>query len=273
MASAAAHSDRRKCVFADIIILIMIAIFVAGVIVLALIHSFVPYTAKFGVTDASLTQYNFTNNSSITLHYDLDLNITVRNRNRMYGIFYDNLQIMVYYQKNHHMLGTLNLTSFYQGKKNTTHLTLSLKLGQLRLDHVLSNNDGAITYHDIDIELHVRNSYKAKFTLKRNSDITCHLEVPLISHTSDNRSQSANTNTNTSNFQTTDRCYYSAGENNFGLLQIFFILGLACVLVLILALLTFSSHSMVKWRFRLKGESYSRSIHPAHHVICAIHTV
>jgi hypothetical protein len=78
-----------------------------------------PNYVKFTVTDASLTQFNFKNN--ITLHYDLALNITIRNPNRRVGIYYDNIETFVFYKDVR--FGSQTLGTFFQRHKNTSFLS------------------------------------------------------------------------------------------------------------------------------------------------------
>ncbi|KAE8022932.1 hypothetical protein FH972_008691 [Carpinus fangiana] len=52
---------------------------------------------KFRVTDASLTQFNFSIADN-THHYNLALNISVRNPNKRIGIYYDSIEANAYYQ-------------------------------------------------------------------------------------------------------------------------------------------------------------------------------
>ncbi|KAK9946117.1 hypothetical protein M0R45_011594 [Rubus argutus] len=207
MADAAeAHSDCHKCAF-------------------SFTHTN-PILAQFAVTDALLTEYNFTTNSSSNLQYNLDLNVTVRNSNKEYGI-------CLRLSSSHGLLPEEPPSAWHSEfdlllprQKEYNPSDTDLKLGQLWLDHVLCNDDGAISYQDIDVELHVRNRYKAKYTWMGNSYITCPLEVPLISY---NRSQAANTNTITSNTW----CYYSDGLNFSGFPMEEILIGIFCVLMIL----------------------------------------
>lgn len=166
-----------------------------------------PYIANSDVTYASLAEFNLfstattTNNFSATiLHYQLNLNIAVGNPNENYGIYYDNVQVLAYYKKQR--FGMANLSSFYQGKKNTTKMTLSLKGQQLMIfDRTedlcrLKNCDVGDGY-DIVVELYRRNNYQSPSAIKitrfiwpsweDKSKMTCYLEAPLISDYKKNR--------------------------------------------------------------------------------------
>jgi len=82
-----------SCIFGCLFncILSLICRILATIIILVAIVGFLlwlivrPNALKFTVTEASLTQYNFTNNN--TLQYDLSVNLTIRNPNRRVGVY------------------------------------------------------------------------------------------------------------------------------------------------------------------------------------------
>jgi len=102
--------------------IVLVAIF--AFFSLLIIH---PNYVKFTVTDASLTQFNFKNN--ITLHYDLALNIMIRNPNRRVGIYYDNIETLVFYKDVR--FGSQTLGTFFQRHKNTSFLSPTFSGQQL----------------------------------------------------------------------------------------------------------------------------------------------
>ncbi|KAI3963026.1 hypothetical protein MKW98_028966 [Papaver atlanticum] len=73
---------------------------------------------KFHVIDASLTEFYLTNED--ILHYNLAVNISVRNSNKITQILYDNIRSKPSCYGND--LGFVSLPSFRQGTKNTTLL-------------------------------------------------------------------------------------------------------------------------------------------------------
>ncbi|XP_010463068.1 PREDICTED: putative syntaxin-24 [Camelina sativa] len=74
---------------------------------------------KFQVYDAELTHFNFEDKNNY-LHYNLTLNLSIRNSKSSIGIHYDRFEANVYYMN--HRLGAVPVPSFYQGSKNTTVL-------------------------------------------------------------------------------------------------------------------------------------------------------
>jgi hypothetical protein len=66
------------------ILLILFAIVIAGFIIL---YGFSPSNLKIHVTDVSLAQFNLTTNNA-HLHFNLALNISIRNPNKRIGLYY-----------------------------------------------------------------------------------------------------------------------------------------------------------------------------------------
>ncbi|GKV50596.1 hypothetical protein SLEP1_g57299 [Rubroshorea leprosula] len=78
------------CLLSFLIKLIVTAVVILGLAALIFWLIFRPNIVKFHVTDASLTQFNLTSDNN--LHYNLALNITVRNPNKKIGIYYDRIE-------------------------------------------------------------------------------------------------------------------------------------------------------------------------------------
>lgn len=136
------------------------------------------------VTRAFLTQFNFNNtkkNNASTLAYDLALRINLRNPNRWYLVYYDNIQIAASYKNQ--TFASMTWNSFDQARKNTTHLTPSLK-GQSS-GIILGGVDAGANYYDIVIKLNLQNDYLRLyrwFNMKTQTKTahTCELKVPLV---------------------------------------------------------------------------------------------
>jgi hypothetical protein len=161
-------------------------IFVVGGFIFWLIFS--PSEVKFHVTEASLTQFNYTaaaaNN---TLNYKLALNITLRNSNKRVGIYYDRIEAIAYYGKN--WLSTASLTPFYQGHKNTSVLRpvfegqQVLSLGTRDLSKFDSEKSAGVYNIDINLSVKIRIKYGKIKTLRfKPQNIDCPLKVPLSSN-------------------------------------------------------------------------------------------
>ncbi|KAI3893335.1 hypothetical protein MKW92_017776 [Papaver armeniacum] len=105
---------------------------------------------KFHVNDASLAKFYLTNDD--ILHYNLSINISVRNSNKIERISYQGIRSEIFcYGKN---LALVPLPSFRQGTKNTTLLhpvfqgQTSLKLrGSHLKDFNIDQRDGSYSIY------------------------------------------------------------------------------------------------------------------------------
>ncbi|XP_068308720.1 NDR1/HIN1-like protein 10 [Pyrus communis] len=148
---------------------------------------FLPKEPKFFVTNSTLTQFDFTNATN-TLHYNLALNITIRNPNRRVGFYYNCIEAIANYRLKRFALVTLTSTPIYQGHKNTTVLKQVFLEGQGEVvfgqnDISNFNSETAAGVYNIDIHLAVKVSDKfgklktSYYTPSRK--INCKLKVPL----------------------------------------------------------------------------------------------
>ncbi|XP_021818378.1 NDR1/HIN1-like protein 3 [Prunus avium] len=156
--------------------------FALCIVISLYIHPFIPNSA---ITRASLTEFSVTNNT--TLHYNLALNISLRNRNKYYRTYYDNIELTASYKNQ--AFGTVNLNSFYQGVKNTTVLTLSFKGHQHGLVNLSNVTFTAGTHYHIAVKLYLQNVFLVSPTTtwfmgspQSRSEFTCHLQVPLVNY-------------------------------------------------------------------------------------------
>ncbi|XVE75875.1 hypothetical protein DITRI_Ditri12bG0126800 [Diplodiscus trichospermus] len=161
--------------------IIITAVVIIGLAVLIFWLIFRPNRVKFHVTDVSLTEFNLTNN---TLHYNLAVNMTVRNPNKRIGIYYDRIEARAYYEDQRFDMQTL--TPFYQGHKNTSFLNPVFSGQHLVTfggDQTNSefNEDRTSGIYDIDVKLYLRIRFKVgKIKTGRfKPKISCDLKVPL----------------------------------------------------------------------------------------------
>lgn len=169
------------CLFSLVFKLLLTIAVTIGLVVLIVWLIFRPHKVKFHVTEATLTQFNFTNNNN--MHYHLALNLTIRNPNKRVGIYYDRIEARGYYEDER--FGSVDLNPFYQGKKNTTllHTTLSgqqllvLDAGQVSK---YDSQKGSGVY-DIDVKLYLRVRFKVGWvkTWRLKPKIKCELKVPI----------------------------------------------------------------------------------------------
>lgn len=169
-------------------ILSLICKILTTIIVIALVLAFFfwlivhPTVVKFHVTNATLTQFNYNNN---TLNYNLSLNVTIRNSNRRVGIYYDRIETLALYKDVR--FGSQSLGPFFQHHKNTTVISPVFK-GQhvmpLSADQVSEldkeKNSGV---YSIDVKLLMTVRFKFVFFKSGNVKpwIRCALHVPMKS--------------------------------------------------------------------------------------------
>ncbi|KAI3963023.1 hypothetical protein MKW98_028963 [Papaver atlanticum] len=96
-----------------------VLIFIGGLICLYVFLAILPYQhMKFHMMDASLTEFYLTNDD--ILHYNLAVNISVRNSNKIDRISYRSIRSQTYCYGM--KLALVSLPSFRQDTKNTTLL-------------------------------------------------------------------------------------------------------------------------------------------------------
>ncbi|MED6106589.1 yls9-like [Stylosanthes scabra] len=184
---------RRNCCCRIFSILWKILLSIIILIVLLFIISFIlvqPRPFKFYVTQANLTQFNYTSSTSKSLlHYNLVLNFTAHNPNKKLGIYYDKVEGNVFYQG--YRFSTIDvitwMNSFRQDSKHTDGMsgvfkgTKALVLDKSqRSKFDQDKRDGGF---DIHVELHfdirfrlgdfIFNNINSKATVK------CGIKVPL----------------------------------------------------------------------------------------------
>ncbi|XWS56058.1 hypothetical protein CRYUN_Cryun09bG0054200 [Craigia yunnanensis] len=171
------------CLLKLLVKIIIAAVVVIGLAVLIFWLIFRPNRVKFHVTDVSLTEFNLTTNN--TLHYNLAVNMTVRNPNKRIGIHYDRIEARAYYEDQR--FATQTLTPFYQGHKNTSFLN-PVFIGQpfvsLGADETSKFNEEMTSgIYSIDVKLYLRIRFKVGRvrTGKFKPKISCDLKVPLKS--------------------------------------------------------------------------------------------
>jgi|UniRef100_A0A2N9GIX2 hypothetical protein len=170
-----------ECIFSLIFKLVFTVLILVGIAAVIFWFLVRPNNLKFYVTDASLTQFNFTTNNN--LQYNLDLNITVRNPNKRIGIYYDTIQASTYYEGQR--FDTVSLTPFYQGHKNTSLLSQVFdgqKLVLLGTSEVSNfNSEKSNGVYSIDVKLNLKIRVKVGWIKIGHfkPKIDCGLKVPL----------------------------------------------------------------------------------------------
>ncbi|KAK4480912.1 hypothetical protein RD792_011770 [Penstemon davidsonii] len=156
---------------------------VAAVIIVILWLIFRPNTLKFHATNATLTEFNLNNN---TLHYNLAVNLTIRNPNRRIGVYYDGIEARAFYQGQR--FATTQLQPFFQGTKRTDNVRAEFRGQNLVLlgnrEQSNYNGDRSSGMYDIDVKLYMR--IRLKFGIVKSTrvrpKIDCDLSIPLSSN-------------------------------------------------------------------------------------------
>ncbi|KAG8376821.1 hypothetical protein BUALT_Bualt09G0103700 [Buddleja alternifolia] len=172
-----------NCICTCICQILCTLLVIVGIVVFICWLIFRPNTVKFHVSDASLTQFNLNNN---TLHYNLALNLTIRNPNKRIGIYYDAIEARAFYQGQR--FSTVELQRFYQGTKRTDNLTAEFRgqnlvlLGSNEMSHY--NTDRSSGTYGIDVKLYLRIRLKFWFvkSTRVKPKIDCNLKIPLSSN-------------------------------------------------------------------------------------------
>ncbi|KAM7265646.1 hypothetical protein ACFE04_003329 [Oxalis oulophora] len=175
---------RRGCccsclsLICKIILGLVVIIGIAALIFWLLVR---PTEIKFHVNNVTLNKFNLTSDNM--LHYDMTVNMTVRNTNKKIGVYYDTIEVRGYYEGER--FDTKNLTPFYQGHKNTSYLNTEF-VGQ---HMVVLNNEEKSDYeedksegvYEIDVKIYLKIRFKiGKFkTHKVKPRVKCGLKVPL----------------------------------------------------------------------------------------------
>ncbi|KAI3893333.1 hypothetical protein MKW92_017774 [Papaver armeniacum] len=148
--------------WASLICCCVLNLIIGGIVCLILFLAVIPYQhMKIHVIDASLTEFYLTGNNDI-LHYNLTLNISIRNSNKIERISYRSIRFnLSCYGKD---LASVSLPSFLQGTKNTTLLhpafqgqTSVLLRGSHLKDFIHDQREGSFS---IDLDLYLTTQLK-----------------------------------------------------------------------------------------------------------------
>ncbi|KAI5351811.1 hypothetical protein L3X38_004702 [Prunus dulcis] len=142
---------------------------------------------EFSVTNAFLTQFTFDTATDQNLHYNLTLDITIRNPNKRVGIEYRDIQATAMCGYKTFALLSLGggiLAPFYQGHENTTVLHNLLVQGKQFEEAKICKckSETVAGVYSIDLQLALRVKARYGMSIKGRSNkvgILCNLLVPL----------------------------------------------------------------------------------------------
>ncbi|KAE9619559.1 hypothetical protein Lal_00039795 [Lupinus albus] len=177
------------CIFSiicKILTFILVLVVIAAILIWFIVR---PNVLKFHVTEANLTEFNYTTSDNInngSLHYNLALNISIRNPNSRLGIYYDSIEPNALYEGVR--FGSQNLEPFFQHKKSTSFLGPVFKgeqvmsLGETQVSKLNKEKESGV--YGIGVQLKIK--LRFKFGLIKignfNPKVRCDLQVPLKSH-------------------------------------------------------------------------------------------
>ncbi|KAK9921428.1 hypothetical protein M0R45_029937 [Rubus argutus] len=169
-----------SCIFGLVFKLIFTAVVFMGLAFLVFWLIVRPTRVKFHVTDVKLSQFNFSTDSNV--HYNLALNLTIRNPNKKIGVYYDRIEATALYEGQR--LSTVPLTPFYQGYKTTNVLNPVFKGQQLIVGSNLLeefNQQKSAGVYEIEMKIYLRIRFKLGRikTGKFKPRIECDLNIPL----------------------------------------------------------------------------------------------
>ncbi|KAE8651108.1 hypothetical protein Csa_000750 [Cucumis sativus] len=176
-------SRRGRRILCTILMVAIGLIVGAGILLLILGLVYSPHKLVFNVSSARLTQFNLTTTSSNQLHYSLALNVTIRNPNKRYRVYYDYNEMAVLYKNQR--LATQWLPSFFQETKSTVVVSPNNFDGQKLMfltsdEHVEFNAEKANGIYSIDVKFFFRLRMKSgQVVLKFKPKVYCGLKVPL----------------------------------------------------------------------------------------------
>ncbi|XP_030924965.1 NDR1/HIN1-like protein 10 [Quercus lobata] len=162
-----------------LILIIVLAIFICWLILQ-------PRMFKVHITDAKLTQFNFTNNNN-NLQYKLDLNITLRNPNKKMAIYFDKIEANAFYEGQR--FDTENLTKWgFKVERKSTHFLNATFAGQqwmeLGANELDFNEEKSVGVYSIYLKCYLRIRFRIGDFIggHHKPKVRCGLKVPLISN-------------------------------------------------------------------------------------------
>ncbi|KFK38531.1 hypothetical protein AALP_AA3G126100 [Arabis alpina] len=173
------------CCILSLLCNILIAISVIlGITALILWLIFRPNAVKFYVTDANLTKFNLDPENNSNLHYNLDLNFTIRNPNQRVGIYYDEIKVDGYYSDQR--FGSVDVSPFYQGHKNTTVILTKMEgqnlmvLGDGARSDLKEDEKSGVYRIDAKLRMRIRLKFWVIKSWRLKPKIKCDdLKIPL----------------------------------------------------------------------------------------------
>ncbi|KAK7278729.1 hypothetical protein RJT34_23765 [Clitoria ternatea] len=185
------HSHRRGrkcccCLFKTLCCLLVSIILIIGVAILVFWLVVQPRSIKFHVTDAKLTQFNYTDNST-PFSYNLVLNFTARNPNKKLNYYYDGVEGHAFYD-GVRLASTDVITwrnSFRQHAKSTDNMSgvfSGRRVVVLNHDEVSDfRKDERKRVFDIDVRLNFNIRFRLGDFIGGTTKMKakCELEVPL----------------------------------------------------------------------------------------------
>ncbi|KAK7392673.1 hypothetical protein VNO78_21117 [Psophocarpus tetragonolobus] len=180
------HTRCCYCLFKTVWIILVLIIILVMVVILVLYIVIQPRSFKFHVTEATLSQFNYTANDN-TLRYNLVLNFTARNPNKKLNFYYDQVVAHVSYDGVTFASADVItwMTSFRQYEKNTDPMS-----GVFSGHHVMAldindfEQDKRSGVFHIDVSLNFETRYRLGNFIFGDTKprVHCGLQVPFGSN-------------------------------------------------------------------------------------------
>ncbi|TKY61931.1 YLS9 protein [Spatholobus suberectus] len=174
------------CLFGILWKILVALIVLVGLAILIFWLVVQPRSFKFYVTEADLTQFEYSTNNN-TLQYNMVLNFTARNPNKKLSIYYDKVEALAFYEgarfANYEVITHMN--SFRQYKKSSNPMSAVFSGQQVLMldnDQVSEfNEDKSAGVYDIYVKLYFRIRFRLGDVISRRykPKVKCDLKVPL----------------------------------------------------------------------------------------------
>ncbi|XP_051120729.1 NDR1/HIN1-like protein 10 [Andrographis paniculata] len=179
MAQPAAPPQRSSLVRCIGLILVALVILV-GLIVIITWLAVQPKKLRYSIEEGSISGYNLTKSNHLNATFHLVLRAT--NPSHQMSLYYDRITVTASFEDQ--KLSILNVSPFYQGRTNVTHLDLQLAAEGVALYGAVAGDlrmEQAAGYVDIDVEFRAKIRLKfGVFKVHRKLRVLCgSVTVPL----------------------------------------------------------------------------------------------
>ncbi|KAG0489691.1 hypothetical protein HPP92_006554 [Vanilla planifolia] len=158
-----------------------------GIIVLALWLIYQPLSIKVYANDASLLRFNLSSTGEKLAH-NLTVELSFRNPNRKYSIYYERMDAQAWYAGGIQQIGSVGFPQLYQERKSTIPVRLGIEgesavaagnMEQVRQSYNREKGEGFF-YVRVKIYATVRLKMIVVKSVKFKPDLDCFLRIPAL---------------------------------------------------------------------------------------------